>query len=154
MFNLCFKVLQLERVKSISTKVFMTELANKLNPYKTYFDVSSSLLGTIIPKSVIDHHPDELQRRLGSIHILGRHVEIVHKAQQFFTTERNINTLGSLLNLTFDYRLYIVGCSLCSTESQNNSTFFGLQTLTLNYNIKKTTRKYFCILKYNLFSSL
>ena len=73
----------------------MLKISNdKLSLNDCYLNVLSGLFESIIPKTIVNPQLNELQWWLGAKRVLSGHVEVVHKSQQLFATNRNIDTLG------------------------------------------------------------
>jgi len=66
------------------------------------------LLQSVVPETVVEPLPDQFQGGLGPEGVLGRHVQVVHERDHLFAAGRNVDSLGSLLNATFDDLLHIV----------------------------------------------
>ena len=58
----------------------------------SHLDVLGCLLPSVKPEAIIKPLFDELQRRLRSKDVLGRHAEVIHEGEELLTTNWHIHT--------------------------------------------------------------
>mmetsp|Transcript_43799 Transcript_43799/g.78697 ORF Transcript_43799/g.78697 Transcript_43799/m.78697 type:complete len:234 (-) Transcript_43799:3943-4644(-) len=84
---------------------------------------------SVIPTPNVDELTQELNGRLVTIGLLGRHVHVVDEHQAFLSEGRSVVTLPTLIQLAINYVLCLVGRCLRAKGKGNVSELFLVKVL-------------------------